>query len=94
MATTEIFLLERPGRLTPKRRKGKKMKRVGGLWDSFISLDNAIAAVYNGTQNKRTDYVVCRKLGYQDDLPEHQGKLNPAKVRKYAESRINDLRNG
>lgn len=70
------------------------MKRVGGLWDSFISLDNAIRAVYNGTQNKRTDYVVCRKLGYQDDLPEHQGKLNPVKVKKYAESRINDLRNG
>jgi len=70
------------------------MKRVGGLWDSFISLDNAITAIYNGTQNKRTDYVVCRKLGYQDDLPEHQGKLDPAKVKKYAESRINDLRNG
>lgn len=68
------------------------MKRVGGLWDSFISLDNTIKAVYNGTQNKRTDFVVRRKLGYQDDLPEHQGKLNPAKVKKYAEKRIDELR--
>ena len=69
------------------------MKRVGGLWNSFISLDNAIAAVYNGTQNKRTDFVVRRKLGYLDNLPEHQGELNPDRVKVYAEKRIADLCN-
>jgi len=54
-------------------------------------LDNAEKAVYNGTQNKRTDYVVCRKLGYQDALPDHKGKLDPKKVRRYAQQRIDDL---
>ena len=61
------------------------------MWDKFISLENAESAIYNGTQNKRADFVVCRKLGYQDNAPEHQGKLNPKKVREYAQQRINDL---
>ena len=67
------------------------MKRVGNLWDGFVSLDNAEKAVYNGTQNKRTDFVVRRKLGYRDNLPEHEGKLDPSRVRQYAEKRVNDL---
>ena len=67
------------------------MKRVGNLWDGFVSLDNAEKAVYNGTQNKRTDFVVRRKLGYRDNLPDHEGKLDPARVTQYAEKRVNDL---
>lgn len=67
------------------------MRRVGNLWEKFVSLENAEQAVYNGTQNKHTDYVVRRKLGYQDGAPEHQGKLDPKKVRAYALHRIDDL---
>lgn len=67
------------------------MKRVGNLWDGFASLANAELAVYNGTQNKRTDFVVRRKLGYHDDLPDHQGKLDPKKVKRYAQHRVDDL---
>ena len=67
------------------------MIRVGNLWDTFVSLENAELAVYNGTRNKRTDHVVCRKLGYHDDLPEHMGRLDPKRVRKYALQRIDDL---
>ena len=67
------------------------MKRVGNLWDSFASLANAELAVYNGTQNKRTDFVVRRKLGYHDDLPLHDGKLDPKKVKRYAQHRVDDL---
>ena len=70
------------------------MKRVGNLWDRFVSLKNAELAVYDGTQNKRTDYIVRRKLGYHDEIPEHQGKLDPAKVRRYAQHRIDDLNAG
>ena len=70
------------------------MIRVGGLWDTFVSLKNGEAAVYNGTQNKRTDYVVHRKLGYHDNLPDHQGKLDPEKVKKYAQQRIDTLTEG
>lgn len=69
------------------------MKRVGNLWDSFVSLDNGILAVHNGTQNKRTDYVVRRKLGYHDDLPEHKSMLDPAKVKKYAQKLVDALKN-
>lgn len=70
------------------------MKRVGNLWGKLVSLGNAELAVYDGTQNKRTDFVVYRKLGYHDGLLEHQGKLDPEKVRKYAQHRIDDLNNG
>lgn len=47
--------------------------------------------MYNGTQNKRTDRTVRRILGYYDDLPEHQGKLDPVKVKKYAKKITNSL---
>jgi len=70
------------------------MKRVGNLWAGFASLANAELAVYNGTQNKRTDFVVRRKLGYYDDIPEHQGKLDPKKVRKYAQRLVRTLESG
>lgn len=70
------------------------MKRVGGIWEKFISVSNAELAIYNGTQNKRSDYVVHRKLGYDDHIPEHYGKLDPAKVTAYAEKRIRELQNG
>lgn len=70
------------------------MKRVGNLWEKLVSLSNAETAVFFGTQNKRTDHIVQRKLGYHDDVPEHLGKLNPERVRKYAQKRIDDLNAG
>ena len=70
------------------------MKRVGNLWDDFVSLKNAELAVYNGTQNKRTDFVVCRKLGYDSPAPDQQSTLDPKKVRKYAKKLVDMLVNG
>lgn len=70
------------------------MIRVGNLWDEFVSMANAEKAIYNGTKSKRSDYIVCRKLGYQDNIPEHQGKLDPEKVRKYARRLVDALNAG
>ena len=77
-----------------KSREDKKMVRVGNLWQSMCSMRNAELAIENGTLNKRLDFVVCRKLGYTDGLPEHFGKLNPEKVRRFAQKRIAELENG
>lgn len=60
------------------------MKRIGGLWEDFCSLRNATEAIDNGTVNKRSDYVVRRKLGYDDKDSLHNGSLCPAKVKKQA----------
>lgn len=70
------------------------MKRVGNLWESFASLKNATSAIYNGTQNKRTDYVVRRKLGYEYPVAPEMGTLDPDKVEKYARKLIGVLESG
>lgn len=70
------------------------MIRVGELWDSFCSTANAVTAITIGTVNKRSDRVVRRKLGYTDDLPEHEGKLNPEKVNKQAKKLVATLEGG
>lgn len=70
------------------------MKRVGGLWEKLISMENAISAIEHGTINKRTDQIVRRKLGYADDHPDHTGKLNPKKVRFLAKRLIDIVTEG
>ena len=70
------------------------MKRIGNLWERFVSMDNAVAAIINGTQNKRTDYIVRRKLGCEDGIPDHQSLLDPEKVNKYAKRLVNTLQSG
>ena len=60
------------------------MKRVGNLWDSFASTKNAMLGVYNGTQIKRSDYIVRRKLGYDYPVAPEMGSLDPEKVERYA----------
>lgn len=69
------------------------MKRVGNLWDGFVSLENAKKAVYSGTQNKRTDFIVQRKLGYRDILPGQPNMLDPVKVHTYAQKLVDSLKN-
>lgn len=70
------------------------MKRVGGLWEKLISLENAISAIENGTINKRSDQIVRRKLGYNDRNPDHVGKLCPSKVNSHAKRLIQILKDG
>ena len=57
-------------------------------------MENAWKAIENGTQNKRSDHIVRRKLCYEDNLPEHEGKLDPKKVQKYARDIIERLNAG
>lgn len=70
------------------------MKRVGDLWDKFCSIKTATSAIAYGTQNKRQDYIVRRKFGYMDDLPEHVGALDPAKVKKQAQRIVQTIEEG
>lgn len=70
------------------------MKRVGNLWGDLCSKQNAIQAIYEGTEHKRQDRQVKRTLGYADDDPQHQGKLDPEKVSVYAERQVEKLANG
>lgn len=70
------------------------MKRVGGLWEKLISMENAISAIENGTINKRSDQIVRRKLGYNDRNPDHVGKLCPSKVNSHAKRLIQILEEG
>ena len=60
------------------------MKRVGGLWDDFRSFSNATGAINDGTEHKRGDFLVRRRVGYEDDDPKHIGALCPTKVKKQA----------
>lgn len=65
------------------------MKRYGNLWNTFCSVENATQAIINGTEHKRGDIIVCRRLGY----PDREG-LDPGKVRKEAERLVELVRNG
>lgn len=60
------------------------MKRVGYLWKHFCSEQNAITAIYRGTENKRGDRVVRRLFGYDDSSAAPPGSLDPEKVGAYA----------
>ena len=70
------------------------MKRVGGLWDKFCALSNAIEAITNGTINKRNDYVVRRKLCYDAKDSLHRTGLCPEKVNKCAASLVKIVSDG
>ena len=70
------------------------MKRVGNLWGKLCCNSTAVRAIIEGTVNKRQDHIVHRKLGFSDDLPIHQGKLDPAKVQRYAEGLVQLLQQG
>lgn len=70
------------------------MKRVGHLRDELLSMRIATQAIYKGTENKRQDHAVRRLLGYDDNVPEHRGKLDPEKVNRYAHKLIEKLQSG
>ena len=70
------------------------MKRYGNLWEAFCNVGNAETAIILGTQNKRSDHVVRRKLCLDSILPEERGKLDPAKVRRYAKNLVSELESG
>jgi len=69
------------------------MKRVTDIWDTFCSVETAVAAIYRGTSNKRTDRVIVRIFGYPHN-PERAGTLNPVKVHAYAEKLVAELSEG
>lgn len=58
------------------------MKRVGNIWQDAVNIDNGIAAVIDGTKNKRGDREVQRLL-YEDTDKWHQ--VDPEKAREYIE---------
>ena len=65
------------------------MKRYGNLWNTFCSVENATQAIINGTEHKRGDIIVCRRLSY----PDREG-LDLGKVRKEAERLVELVQNG
>lgn len=69
------------------------MKRVGHIWETFCSIENATRAIYRGTENKRTDKAVVRIFGY-DNGSARCGKLNPRKVDCYAKRIVAELEEG
>ena len=70
------------------------MKRVGYLWKHFCSEQNAITAIYRGTENKRSDRVVRRLFGYGDNSAATCGDLDPEKVAAYARRLVAKLEAG
>ncbi|WP_418231642.1 reverse transcriptase domain-containing protein [Butyricicoccus sp.] len=70
------------------------MKRFGHLWEKFCCMETAIAAIELGTVNKRHDHVVHRKLCYDTEDPEFRYKLDPAKIKVFAEKVLAQLKNG
>ena len=71
------------------------MKRVGGLWQKFCSVETAEEAIYRGTQNKRQDRVVVRIFGYHKNDSVHPlGSLDPSKVHAYAVQLVKELEEG
>lgn len=68
------------------------MKRVGNIWETFCSVENATRAIYRGTENKRTDRAVVRIFGY--DGSARCGELNPRKVDCYAKRIVAELEEG
>lgn len=68
------------------------MKRVGYLWKTFCSVETATEAIIRGTMNKRSDRVVVRIFGYENNSPDHpSGSLDPKKVHDYAVRLVNEL---
>lgn len=70
------------------------MKRVGYLWETFCSIENATRAIYRGTENKRSDRAVVRIFGYDNSSADQVGQLDPKKVRRYAERLVAQLNAG
>lgn len=74
------------------------MNRIGYIWDSFCTVENAKLAIELGTQHKREARAVKRLLGYSKEelkeRPELRGKLDPVKVNKIAEEVFETLSKG
>ena len=76
------------------RKDEKTLKRFGHLWEKFCCMETAVAAIELGTINKRRDHVVHRKLCYDTENPEFRYKLDPEKVKTFAEKILNELKQG
>lgn len=74
------------------------MKRLNNLWDSFVSRENMIQAIYEGTQFKHKDPMVIKKLTYSkadyEKDPKLKGKIDPNKVDALADKLIRELTDG
>lgn len=86
--------LERLSKSLKRRKDEKTLKRYGNLWESFCNISSAITAVELGTQNKRSDHTVRRKLCLEATSPEEKGKLDPEKVKRYARKLVDELESG
>lgn len=86
--------LERLSKSLKRRKDEKTLKRYGNLWERFCNLNNAENAITFGTQNKRSDRVVIRKLCVEGILDRCPQLLHPDKVHKYAEDIMSELESG
>lgn len=70
------------------------MKRIGYLWEKFCCMETAVQAITLGTQHKRHDHAVKRKLCYDTSDERMMYQLDPEKVGRLAEQILTELREG
>ena len=70
------------------------MKRIGYLWEKFCCMETAREAIRLGTQHKRHDHAVNRRLCYDTSDPRYMFQLDPEKVERFAEQIVNEIRAG
>lgn len=73
------------------------MKRIGYLWDEFISEGNVIAAILTGTENKRKQRAVKRLMFSAEEIadnPALAGKIDPKRGLEFMRPYLDALENG
>ena len=74
------------------------MKRFGNLWSKFCSVENAVSAIEQGTENKRGDRDVIAAFAYSpeqiDAKPDLEHKIDHEKAAAYAKSLVSRIESG
>lgn len=70
------------------------MKRIGFLWEKFCCMETARAAIQLGTQHKRHDHAVKRRLCYDTRDLRYMFQLDPEKVERFASQIVSEIRSG
>lgn len=74
------------------------MKRLGNIWPTFCTVENAVQAIYQGTANKRDDKNVAAAFFYSESEvaanPDLYRKINPQRAEIYAKRLVVKLSAG
>ena len=73
------------------------MKRIGYLWNDFVSEENIIAAALNGTVNKHKDRAVKRLMFSEEEAAENPslaGAVDPRRVLAFMRPYLDQLNAG